>query len=200
MDRSNALHRVIGDRSHTAIDTKLEINSMRLLSLVLFAALSIAAAPRSQSNFEGFEGVIPGSYASFAGFTAPGGIGGFSRIGTLGLLLVDNGALFPPQTGTNAMFGRGVDVQFRLNSPRKQFFGRFRALTFVNPPPNTMRIRFYLTNFTWTPWLPLAINPAGYVSGYWNVGNMFNQGYWAAQMAGNGGLPGYVGMDHLWVF
>lgn len=171
---------------------------MRLFSLALVFALAFTSTSRAQ--LEGFTGVAPGSYASFAGFTAPGGIGAFSRLGLGGLLLVDNGALFPPSTGPNAMFGRGVDVQFRLQEPRKRFFGQFRALTFITTPPTVVRVRFFLTSFTWTPWMALPINTSSYTNGFWDVAGMFGQGYWAAQLAGNGTLPGYVGMDNLIVF
>ena len=149
------------------------------------------------AQFEGFTGVAPGSYPNFAGFTAPGGIGQFSRIGTGGLLLVDNGMILPPATGPNAMFGRGVDVQFRLQQPRRQFKAQFRAVPIIAVPPTTVQVRFYLTSLVWTPWFTVPINSLGYTTGFWDTAAMFGQGFWMVQMVGNGSLPGYVGMDNL---
>jgi hypothetical protein len=152
------------------------------------------------AQLESFTGVAPGSYPNFAGFTAPGGIGQFSRIGVGGLLLVDNGVILPPATGPNAMFGRGVDVQFRLMQPRNQFSARFRSVPIIAVPPTIVRVRFYLTSLVWTPWIAVPINSLAYNSVGWNVPMMFGQGFWAVQMVGNGSLPGYVGMDDLVVF
>ncbi|MCB9892132.1 MAG: hypothetical protein H6833_10830 [Planctomycetes bacterium] len=163
----------------------------------LLAVSVLAFASTSQAQPESFTGIAPGSYPTFMGFTAPGGIGSFSMIGTGGLMVVDNGMLFPPASAPNAMFGRGVDVQFRLLQPRKMFRGRFRSLPFIATPPTFVFVRFYLTSLVWTPWFAVPINTLGYTGMTWDIGSMFGQGFWMVQMVGNGSLPGYVGMDDL---
>lgn len=171
---------------------------MRALCLAVLASLSLAAT--SNAQIESFSGVAPGSYTGFSAFTAPAGIGWIARLGAGGLLVVDNGSMFPSSSAPNAMFGRGVDVQFKLQDPRKRFFGQFRSLPFIAVPPNQVQIRFFLTSGVWSPWLASPINTLGYTPTFWDVGTIFGQGYWAAQIRGNGSLPGYVGMDTLFVF
>ncbi|MCB9892128.1 MAG: hypothetical protein H6833_10810 [Planctomycetes bacterium] len=166
----------------------------------LLAVTVLALTSASFAQVESFTGIAPGSYSNFMGFTAPGGIGSFSMMGTGGLMVVDNGSLFPPASGPHAMFGRGVDVQFRLLQPRKLFKGRFRSLPFIGTPPTFVFVRFYLTSFVWSPWLAVPINTLSYTGVGFNVGSMFGQGFWAVQMMGNGSLPGYVGIDDLTLY
>ncbi|MFM7100181.1 MAG: hypothetical protein ACKO3N_03320, partial [Verrucomicrobiota bacterium] len=88
--------------------------SLSLLALVasLHVRAQVPIGVFPSPTQERFDALAPGSYASFTGFS---GLAGFGRIGTGGLLLVNNSpAILPAISPSNDMFGRGVNVTIRF--------------------------------------------------------------------------------------
>jgi hypothetical protein len=173
---------------------------LRLLCLSLVASVAYVAhaqvpfGPFVSPTQERFDALAPGGYAGFAGF---GGAGVLTRIGAGGALFVNNNpGILPSLTFPNAMFGRGVNVRIAFAQRRKRFGGYFRV-PFAGVPVNMAMYRFYqgavLVAVTIAP-----VNNAGYLWRGWDLGAI--GGFDRVEIFGNGGIPGYVGMDNLVVW
>lgn len=174
------------------------MNLRRDLSIVVLAA-TIASVhaqaftgPFPPMATENFDTMIPNSYVGFPGFA---GTAGLSRIGTGGLLMVNNSAaILPPLTGANDMFGRGVNVRIRFQSVRKRFGGFFRVPN-AGIAVTMMGVRFFKAGVPVGVPVMATINNTTWQWRGWDVGYL--GGYDEVRIYGNGSLPGYVGMDRM---
>lgn len=167
--------------------------SLGLLALV--ASLHVRAAVPigvfASPTQERFDALAATTYASFTGFS---GMAGFSRIGTGGLLLVNNApAILPPLSLANDMFGRGVNVNIRFQKQYKQFGGYFRVPN-AGVVVSVARFDFYRGGL-FVATVTRAVNNLSWQWAGWDLGP--DGGFDRVEIRGNGALPGYVGMDNL---
>lgn len=153
----------------------------------IFIAVPFPPSAPIPNNAETFDAIAPGSYMSFP---AMGGAAGVARIGTGGLLMIDN-AILPGLSLPNSCWGRGVDVQWRFQS-LKRFFGGFFRVPNAGVAVNAMIVRF------WNGAAPVGaavmpVNNAAWQWRGWYVPARFDR----VEIFGNGGTPGYVGMDNV---
>ncbi len=165
--------------------------------LALASLATVAAASQAQISIPPFPTWINEQYDSM-------GIGAYSSFPSMGpwavttaippaglmAVLATTGAPLPPLTGTQAMFGRQCDVEWRFTAPMRRFGGYWR--TAVGGAGTTaVRFRFYNTSnvlFYTSP--PLPITTTGYTwYGYWTF-----QFFSRVEVIGVPG-PGYVGHD-----
>ena len=135
--------------------------------------------------------MVAGSYTNFVGF---GGQAGFTRVVPAnGLIVNNNPATLPPISMPNDMFGRGADVRIRFQSPHKWFGGMFRVPN-AGIAVNMATFRF----FQGAVLVGVAVGPVNNAAWTWHGYDLSSLGgYDRVEILGNGGLPGYVGMDNL---
>ncbi len=148
-------------------------------------------APFLPTIGESFNFIPLGSYPNFIGFA---GQGAFNRIGTGGLLLVNNGPMLPP-IGGNDMFGRGVNVQIRYRRVWKQWGGHFRVPN-AGIAVTAMGVRFFRAGLPVGVGVNAPINNVIWQWRGWDLGAL--GGYDEVRIYGNvPASPGYVGMENL---
>lgn len=163
--------------------------------LLLLAALCVAGAAQAQVFpsgpfgtvapwIENYDAMAPGSYTSFPVW---GGNASFSRLTPVNGIVV--GAPLTPLSAPNAVFGRGVDVQIRVNQPMRLFGGFFKLAPF-GIAVTQARFRFYdaFNNFIGQGVAP--INP-----GWTWIGWQTIPAWHRVEVIGNGSLAGYVAFD-----
>lgn len=165
---------------------------------VLFLLMAVASAsqaivipipffPTAPALIETFDTTAPGAYMAFPVF---GGLGGAARIGTAGLLNV--GPPSPFVTAPNGMFGRGVDVNIKINGQMRRFGGFFRSTNFILTPPTIATFKFYDSSNVLIGVGAAPISPAWSWIGFGTIPK------WSrVEIFGNGSSPGYVAMDQL---
>ncbi len=176
---------------------------MKLFRMLVLAALASVAyvaqaqvpiGPFVSATTEQFDTLAPGSYAAFPAFA---GFGTFSRIGAGGAMVVTNNpALLPSISAPNAMFGRGVDVMVRLSSLRKWFGGYYRVPN-AGVPVTNVKFVFYQGAVMVGVSVGGPINAFGYTWYGYDLGPL--GGYDRVEIYGNASIPGYVGMDNIYV-
>jgi hypothetical protein len=179
------------------------------------AQLQLTSPFANPTHVENLDGYGAGASPGFAGFTpvgsppAPVGpsMGMILPLNPAGVLMrVGAGAALFPQSGPNALFGRGTDVQMLFEEPCTKF-GGFFSRTNIAVGVTTATFSFFLngapvgTPVTVTLPLPPPItDPPPQV--LWTyigfdltgVGpGIFNE----VRVTGNGIFQGYVGMDTL---
>lgn len=167
------------------------LKSMLVLT-ALGAVMSANAAlapigPFATPNMESFDALAPGAYAGFPGMA---GFAGFSRVPVANALHVGGGAVLPPLTAPNAMFGRGTNVLIRLQADRKKFGGYFRV---PNAGIAVTHARFIFRN-AGGGIVGIVIAPVNNLAWQWR-GWSSTIPFRSIEIQGNGALPGYVGMD-----
>lgn len=152
-------------------------------------AALIPIGPFASPKIENFDALAPGSYA---GFPAMAGFAGISRTPASNALLVGGGAVLPPLSAPNAMFGRGTDVFIRFQADRKQFGGYFRV---PNAGINVTHATYIFRNAAMAVVgvVVAPVNPFGWQWRGWRSTIPFR----SVEIRGNGALPGYVGMDAI---
>lgn len=169
-------------------------------TLVALSTLFVIGAAKAQTPIpvflptigESFNFIPVGAYPNFVGFA---GQGGFNRIGTGGLLVVNNNpALLLPISG-NDMFGRGVNVQIRYKKVWKQWGGHFRVPN-AGIAVTAMGVRFFKAGLPVGVGVFAPINNAAWLWRGWDLSGV--GGYDEVRIYGNvAASPGYVGMENL---
>jgi hypothetical protein len=150
-------------------------------------AALIAIGPFASPNLESFDALAPGAYGGFAGMA---GFAGFSRVPVVNGLQVGGGAVLPPLSAPNAMFGRGTNVMIRLQADRRKFGGYFRV---PNAGIAVTQARFIFRN-AGGGIVGVAVAPVNAAAWQWR-GWDSTIPFRSIEIQGNGVLAGYVGMD-----
>lgn len=174
----------------------MKLNRTLVATATLFVVSAAAKAqtpilaPFAPTIGETFNTIALGSYVGFVGFS---GQGAFSRIGTGGLLMVQNTPMLTPISG-NDMFGRGVNVRIRYQSVWKQWGGHFRVPN-AGIAVTAMGVRFFRAGLPVGVGVFAPINNGAWLWRGWDLSAV--GGYDEVRIYGNGSLPGYVGMENI---
>lgn len=170
----------------------------KLLVLALIGASAASQAfvapfpffPTSPALIERFDTTAAGAYPLFPVFS---GLGICQRIGTGGLLNV--GPPSPFVTTPNGVFGRGVDIQVRINAQMNLFGGFFKQGLFGIVPPTTATFNFYTASNVLIGGMTVPLT----ASWQW-LGFVVIPKWSRVDIIGNGPLPGYIVMDSIRMF
>jgi hypothetical protein len=99
----------------------IAVSAIATANAQVFSVPFFATTP---SQIESYDAIAPGSYLGMPVFA---GFGSAARMGSVNALLV--GGFGSPLTAPNMMFGRGTDVQIRLQGPS------ISAAISSRPPP-----------------------------------------------------------------
>lgn len=172
--------------------TKTLVALSTLFVIGIANAQTFIPAPFVPTIGETFNAIPVGAYTNFVGF---GGVGLFSRIGTGGMLAVNNNpAILPPISG-NDMFGRGVNVRIQLKQVRKRWGGHFRVAN-AGIAVTAMSVRFFKAGLPVGVAVSAPINNAAWQWRGWDLSAV--GGYDEVRVYGNvPAAPGYVGMENI---
>jgi hypothetical protein len=169
----------------------------KLLLLLSLASIPLVASPivfpvppfpTPSILQETFDTTATGAYLSNPTF---GGIGVYGRIGPINACMVATANLVPPLSPPHSMFGRGCDVQWKVNVPMRRFGGWFRS-TPSGPLSTTATFNFF----------DAANNPIGTITvpltPVWTWRGFLTIPKWSrVEVIGNASLPGYVAHDNV---
>ncbi len=174
----------------------MRMTGLRCFALGLISTLCVGAqatvvgvAPFTGLYLENFDSLAPGSYTTLSVFS---GNGVLSRIGTGGAMVVGGGTALPPFSLPNAMFGRGVDTRWVVNTPVTRFGGLFRMAN-AGVTVTMASFKFYDASNVLVGAATAPINPTSW---QW-IGWRSTVPFVRVDVSGNGSLNGYVGQDNI---
>ena len=166
----------------------------KLLVLALFASVAAASqaiifpvGPFPPAFTENFDAMAPNGYVSFPVFSLNGAASGMTSLGLLNV-----GTPAPFLSGPNGMFGKGVDVQIRMTSPRRFFGGWFRNTLIGIVPATTVKFKFYNAANVLIGQSTVPLTATWTWHGYLTLPK-----WQRAEIIGNSPIPGFVSMDNL---
>ena len=166
----------------------------KLLALTIFASIAAASqaivfpvGPFAPTSVDTFDTYAAGGFLAHPVFA---GLGVAQAIGSGGALVI--GPPSPFLSGPNGMFGRGVDVNIKINGQRRRFGGGFRNVLAGIVPATTVKFKFYDVTNTLIGTATAPLTAAWTWRGYITVPK-----WTRVEIYGNAGLPGYVAMDNL---